>query len=74
LEEKSAYKVLDRKIWRYWRRWKDGVKMDVKEKVWKVVNWIWLRLVTNEHRNWFRDRTKCGQNLEYLNNSFCRGY
>jgi len=48
--------------------------MCVKERVWKFVDWIWLRLVTNEYGNWCRVRTKCGQNLEKLNYSFCRDY
>jgi hypothetical protein len=56
-EMRNAYALLvgepegDTPIGRPRRRWKENIRMDLKEKGWKVVDWIQLAQDRNQWRN-----------------------
>jgi hypothetical protein len=62
-ETRTAYKILKRRnhAENPRRRWKDNIRMDLKEMGWEGVNWINLA----QHRDRWRDLVNMIMNLRF---------
>jgi hypothetical protein len=67
-EERNVYRVLmgksegKRPLGRQRRRWKDGIRMDLRETGWRSVDWIQLA----QDRDWWRSLVNTVMNLRVL--------